>query len=199
MTEPLTFSQITPSLHPLLLRSLALLSLPIPTQIQSTLIPLAISSNNDFLARASTGSGKTLAYAIPIIQSILAARDSKRASTANQLEGEEGGGTKALILVPTRELAEQVRGQIGKLIDGLGLEGEGEIRIANVAGNDGNSTNKKRKKNSAMGGERAERMHLADRPDIVVATPSRALSHLRAEVSCCPCPRPSALSAHHRN
>lgn len=59
------------------------------------------------------------------------------------------------MLVPTRELAEQVRGQVGKLVEGLGLgEGEGEgIRVVNVAGNEGG----KKKRKTTAGGERAER------------------------------------------
>lgn len=187
-----TFATIAPPLHPLLLRSLgASLGFPTPTPIQATLIPLALSSSRDILARARTGSGKTLSYAIPIVQGILARRD----------RGEQGG-TRALILVPTRELAEQVRGQVGKLVEGLGL-GEGEeVRVVNVAGNEGG---RKKRKSAAGGGDRVERcvfflcllslqgeadldyvcirMQLADRPEIVVATPSRALAHLRSEVS----------------
>jgi hypothetical protein len=142
--EKKTFATITPALHPLLLRSLASLQFPTPTPIQSTLIPLALSSSRDILARARTGSGKTLSYAIPIVQGILTRR-------ANG----EVGGTRALILVPTRELAEQVRGQVGKLVAGLGLgEGEGEgVRVVNVAGNEGG----RKKRKSGAGGERVER------------------------------------------
>lgn len=137
------FSTLEPGLHPLLLRALSSLQFPTPTPIQATLIPLALSSNRDVLARARTGSGKTLAYTIPIVQGILQRRDRG-----------EMGGTRALILVPTRELAEQVRGQVAKLVDGLGLgDQEGEaIRVVNVAGNEGG-----RKKRKHVGGERQER------------------------------------------
>ncbi|GAA6043388.1 hypothetical protein JCM8097_005301 [Rhodosporidiobolus ruineniae] len=164
--KPKAFADLEPALHPLLLRALSSLQFPVPTPIQAALVPIALSSSRDVLARARTGSGKTLAYSIPIVQGILQRRDR------GELEG-----TRALILVPTRELAEQVRGQIGKLVDGLGLgEGEGEgIRVVNVVGEAGGR--KKRK----TGGERVERMQLADRPEIVVATPSRALAHLRSE------------------
>ncbi|KWU43722.1 DEAD-domain-containing protein [Rhodotorula sp. JG-1b] len=143
-TKPKAFASLEPALHPLLLRALSSLQFAVPTPIQATLIPLALESARDILARARTGSGKTLAYAIPIVQGILQRRDQ------GQLEG-----TRALVLVPTRELAEQVRGQIGRLVEGLGLgDSEGDrIRV------------------------------LADRPEIVIATPSRALAHLRSEVS----------------
>ncbi|GAA5879640.1 hypothetical protein JCM16303_004113, partial [Sporobolomyces ruberrimus] len=180
--RPTSFSSLEPALHPLLLRSLSSLSFPVPTPIQSTLIPLALSSSRDILARARTGSGKTLAYSIPILQGILQRRSQ------GQSTGESGGaGTRALILVPTRELAEQVRGQIGKLVDGLGSSnpGEGEtIRVVNIVG--GTTGSRKKRKGgkgtgNGEGGERVERLQLADRPEIVVATPSRALAHLRSE------------------
>ncbi|KAM0750820.1 DEAD-domain-containing protein [Meredithblackwellia eburnea MCA 4105] len=162
------FSTLEPPLHPLVLRSLATLSFPKPTPIQAALIPHALASSRDILARARTGSGKTLSYAVPIVHGILTKRD----------RGEKNG-TRALVLVPTRELAEQVRGQIGKLVDGLGLPQGEELRVVNVAGGEG--TARKKKKKQSLGGERVERMQLADRPEIVVATPSRALGHLRSE------------------
>jgi ATP-dependent RNA helicase DDX56/DBP9 len=148
------------------------------------LIPLALSSSRDILARARTGSGKTLAYTIPILQGILARRDNRGGNGGNGV-----GGTRALVLVPTRELAEQVRGQIGKLIQGLGINEDDKtnttgIRVVNIVGGGiGHSSRKKRKgvNGGGEGGERVERLQLADRPEIVVATPSRALAHLRSE------------------
>lgn len=147
MSTKTAFADLEPSLHPLLLRGLASQEFVHATPVQSTLIPIALAQKKDVLARARTGSGKTLAYAIPIVQGILQRRDRG-----------ETGGTRALILVPTRELAEQVRGQVGKLVDGLGLgDAEGEaIRVVNVAGNEGG-----RKKRKAVGGERQERCVLA--------------------------------------
>lgn len=142
--KQVAFADLEPQLHPLLLRALSSLSFPVPTPIQATLIPLALSSSRDVLARARTGSGKTLAYAIPLVQGILQRRDRG-----------ELDGTRALVLVPTRELAEQVRGQVNKLVDGLGLadqQGEG-IRVVNLVGDQAHS----RKKRKAAGGERIER------------------------------------------
>ncbi|KAK9370337.1 P-loop containing nucleoside triphosphate hydrolase protein [Lipomyces kononenkoae] len=68
---------------------------PAPTQIQTEAIP-GILHDRDILASAPTGSGKTLAYVLPI---------------AHILQKDQPGGTsgiKALILVPTKELATQV-------------------------------------------------------------------------------------------
>jgi ATP-dependent RNA helicase DeaD len=71
-----------------------------PTPIQAGLIPLAIE-DLDVLGQARTGTGKTAAFAIPIIEGLHPAR--------------EVHGPQALILVPTRELAVQVREEIAKL------------------------------------------------------------------------------------
>ncbi|KAK4046796.1 ATP-dependent DNA/RNA helicase [Microbotryomycetes sp. JL201] len=165
MPSTTEFAALEPALHPLLLRALSALQFPVPTPVQAMLVPLALSSTRDILARARTGSGKTLAYAIPVVQSILQRRDRG-----------ELGGTRALILVPTRELAEQVKAQVARLIDGLGL-GQHTIRIVNAAGHD----HARKKRKTGGGGDRTERLQLADRPEIVVSTPSRALTHLRAE------------------
>ena len=68
-----------------------------PTEIQGKAIPLALSGR-DVMASAQTGSGKTAAFALPIIEC---------------LEG-PGNKPRALVLVPTRELALQVEGQFGR-------------------------------------------------------------------------------------
>ncbi len=65
-----------------------------PTEIQEKTIPLALS-RKDIMASAQTGSGKTAAFALPIIE---------------HLQG-PSNKPKALVLVPTRELAVQVKGQ----------------------------------------------------------------------------------------
>ncbi|SDA00973.1 BZ3501_MvSof-1269-A2-R1_Chr2-2g04820 [Microbotryum saponariae] len=169
--KPISFASLEPALHPLLLRSLAASQFPVATPIQASLIPLAISTHRDLLARARTGSGKTIAYAIPILHALLTQRAAN--SSASSVKG-----TKALILVPTRELAEQVRGQVNKLIQGLGLSDDDEIGLINIAGGVDPKTNKKRK-TAKKGVE--DKVQLADRPSIVIATPSRALTHLRSQ------------------
>ncbi|EGG12210.1 uncharacterized protein MELLADRAFT_46695 [Melampsora larici-populina 98AG31] len=78
-----------------------------PTGIQSISWPLLTSSINpltrDVIIQSQTGSGKTLAYLVPIIQDLLclSTSDSNKRLTREI-------GTMAMILVPTRELAEQV-------------------------------------------------------------------------------------------
>ncbi len=68
-----------------------------PTDIQRELIPLALEGK-DCLGQARTGTGKTAAFALPIIQRIT-----------------PGEGLQALVLVPTRELADQVHEHVRKL------------------------------------------------------------------------------------
>ncbi len=78
-----------------LLRAIAGQNQSVPTAIQSSAIP-AILRGSDVWASAQTGSGKTAAFALPILQ-LLSSETRQR-----------GRFVRALILVPTRELAAQV-------------------------------------------------------------------------------------------
>ena len=79
-----------------LLRAIAELSYETPTPVQRAAIP-AILRGRDVWASAQTGSGKTAAFVLPILERLGTAR---RASA----------GVRALVLVPTRELALQIEG-----------------------------------------------------------------------------------------
>ncbi|KAI8350376.1 P-loop containing nucleoside triphosphate hydrolase protein [Blakeslea trispora] len=147
MTEQ-TFASF--DLDPRLTRAIAQLNFTHPTPVQAQGIPLALAGK-DILARARTGSGKTATYALPIVQKILAAKQD--------LETEST--TKALILVPTRELAEQVTNHINKLLTYTNQL----VKVVNLAG--------------SMSVQ-LQRPLLAEKPDIIVSTPSRALIHLEA-------------------
>jgi CRISPR/Cas system-associated endonuclease/helicase Cas3 len=70
---------------------------PTPVQAQTLAVALA---GHDALVTASTGSGKTMAYVWPMLYHI---QYNSTGTTNNQ-----GGGPKGLILVPTREIAQQV-------------------------------------------------------------------------------------------
>ncbi|WP_303786988.1 DEAD/DEAH box helicase [Azovibrio restrictus] len=78
-----------------LLEALELSGYARPTPVQTQAIP-AVLAGRDLLAAAQTGTGKTAAFALPLLQRLAA---EPRA---------EPGRVKALVLVPTRELAEQV-------------------------------------------------------------------------------------------
>lgn len=73
----------------------------VPTEVQCKAIP-AILHNRDVLAGAETGSGKTAAFALPLLQKL---HQQKQKDTYNSARGNH---IRALILVPTRELAVQI-------------------------------------------------------------------------------------------
>ncbi|MEI9942478.1 MAG: DEAD/DEAH box helicase [Pseudomonadota bacterium] len=77
-----------------LLRALAELSYQAPTAVQAVAIP-AILQGRDVWASAQTGSGKTAAFVLPILE---------RLGKGHR----ESSGVRALVLVPTRELALQI-------------------------------------------------------------------------------------------
>ncbi|WP_415032972.1 DEAD/DEAH box helicase [Azonexus sp.] len=88
----MTFSAL--GLRPPLLSTLEALAYLQPTPVQKQAIP-AILAGRDVLAAAPTGTGKTAAFALPLLQ--------KFSTTVP-----DAPGVQVLILVPTRELAEQV-------------------------------------------------------------------------------------------
>jgi ATP-dependent RNA helicase RhlE len=81
----------------------------IPTPVQAKAIPPALEGA-DILATASTGTGKTLSFLIPMIQRM-------DATSAPSTKGKRGP-IRALILLPTRELAMQVLDAYWKLVPG---------------------------------------------------------------------------------
>nr|XP_040053351.1 LOW QUALITY PROTEIN: probable ATP-dependent RNA helicase DDX56 [Gasterosteus aculeatus aculeatus] len=133
-----------------LLKAVADLGWSQPTLIQEKAIPLALEGK-DLLARARTGSGKTAAYAVPVIQRILASKQSVREQDV-----------RALILVPTKELGQQVQAMIRQLAAFCSRD----VRVADVTGKTDLS---------------AQRPVLMEKPDVVVGTPSRVLAHLAAQ------------------
>ncbi|OHU85379.1 MULTISPECIES: DEAD/DEAH box helicase [Pseudoalteromonas] len=133
------------SFSPLLLQALDELNFHTLTPIQQAAIPV-VRKGHDVLATAQTGTGKTAAFALPIIQKLL------------ENESEEAGQPRALIVAPTRELAEQ----IGQNCSAF-------------------SKHTQLKTVTLFGGVSAEgqAQSLAKGADIVVATPGRLLDHIR--------------------
>ncbi len=68
-----------------------------PTEVQAQTIPLVLDKN-DLIVKAQTGTGKTAAFALPITQMLF---DKQEA-------GKKGKRIRALVITPTRELAQQV-------------------------------------------------------------------------------------------
>ena len=124
-----------------LVAALQKLNITMATPIQTQAIPLLLEGK-DILASAQTGTGKTIAYVLPVLQQLLAS------DTAT-----------ALILVPTRELAVQIKDSI------LDILGRGSSIFTAVL----------------IGGEPMQRQfaQLKRRPRIIVATPGRLNDHLQ--------------------
>lgn len=128
-------------LKPELLKGLQELEFTTPTPIQASAIPLLLQGH-DVAGQAETGSGKTAAFGLPLLHSLNT--DLKQ--------------VQALVLVPTRELAVQVRQELKQL----------GKHIANL-------------KISAFYGGHAfsqERASLAHPPQVLVGTPGRLTDHL---------------------
>jgi superfamily II DNA/RNA helicase len=130
-------------LLPALLRAVEEKSYLAPTPIQSAVIP-AVLSGRDVWACAHTGSGKTAAFALPILQ--------QRSNDERDLPLR----VRALVLVPTRELAAQV----GESINSYARYLSQPVKVLTVFG--GVSIN-------------PQMMALRGGADIIVATPGRLL------------------------
>jgi ATP-dependent RNA helicase RhlE len=127
-----------------------------PTEIQSRVIP-AVLSHRDVWACAATGSGKTAAFVFPILHRL--AQESESNSDTRPMMASERCSerpTRALIVVPTRELANQIMESVHRYGRNL------PVRIKTCALIGGISENLQMK--SLRGGS-----------DIVIATPGRLL------------------------
>lgn len=139
-----------------ILRALADNKFGTPTPVQRESLQNSLGgAARDILARARTGSGKTLAYGLPILQKIVATKQGIPKSST------EYSATRALVLVPSRELAEQATRQLNDVLTYC----KDMVRVANLA----------RPVKSSV-----QKLLLSERPDVVVATPSRALASMQA-------------------
>ncbi len=126
--------------HPSVAAGVAAAGYETPTPIQARAIP-QVSNGRDVMGLAQTGTGKTAAFVLPIL---------------NRLMGSKHGCVRALIMAPTRELAEQIH----QAIETLGRKTR--IRSVTVYGGVGINPQIRKLKHS----------------DIVVACPGRLLDHI---------------------
>jgi ATP-dependent RNA helicase DeaD len=130
------------ALRPELLQALTSLGYEEPTPIQREAIP-PLLEGHDLVGQAATGTGKTAAFALPVLQDL--------ARSAG------GAGPTALVLVPTRELAEQVSQAVHRYGRDLG------VRVLPVYG----------------GQPIGRQLQALQRGvDVVVGTPGRVLDHI---------------------
>ncbi|PIV81606.1 RNA helicase, partial [bacterium CG17_big_fil_post_rev_8_21_14_2_50_64_8] len=132
-------------LHPSLMRGIEALGFTNPRSIQDETIPAGLAGR-DVLGLAQTGTGKTAAFALPLLQRILE---------------QPGSGPRALVLAPTRELANQIAAEIRALSKFTRIKG---VTIYGGV--------------SAYGQASA----LRGRPEIVVGCPGRVLDLLQQNI-----------------
>ena len=123
------------------LANLAQLGYTAMTPIQAASLPLTLAGR-DVIAQASTGSGKTVAFGLPLVQQLDPARWQ----------------AQALVLCPTRELADQVTLEIRRLARAVG-----NIKVVTLCGG------------VAL---RGQTLSLEHGTHVVVGTPGRILDHL---------------------
>jgi len=97
-------------LHPKLVEALARMGAETPFPIQAATIPAAIEGK-DVLGRGKTGSGKTVSFCVPVITKLVAGGSQPR----------KPNKPRALILAPTRELADQIDRTASQLARAVGF------------------------------------------------------------------------------
>lgn len=144
--QPVTASQYVPThhfidfnLHPLIQNNVSRMGFTNPSPIQDQAIPIGLAGK-DVVGIANTGTGKTAAFAVPVLHRLMT-----------------DPSAKAIILAPTRELAQQIEEQCRQIAKGSGLDG------ALLIGG------------TAMGPQLGELRH---RPRIIIGTPGRTKDHL---------------------
>ncbi len=130
-----------------LLEGLDHMNIKLPTPIQQQAIPVALEGR-DLIACAQTGTGKTAAFLLPLIDIITG------------YGPREKGSIRALIVVPTRELALQIDQQLQAIAYFTPISS-----IPVYGGSDGASFDQQ--KQALMGGV-----------EVVIATPGKLMSHL---------------------
>lgn len=88
-----------------------------PTHVQVKGIGEILTSNNVMIS-SEAGSGKTLAYGIPLVHSVMRFKNSGKGERGR---GERGEDPLAMVVVPTRELAEQIGRVLTKLAQVVGV------------------------------------------------------------------------------
>ncbi|XP_053510127.1 probable ATP-dependent RNA helicase DDX31 [Ictalurus furcatus] len=146
-----TFQEL--DLHPHLVATLnKVLNISSMTSVQKQTIPV-LMSGKDAVVRSQTGSGKTLAYGIPMIQSLQAVQPKIQRSD----------GPLAVVIVPTRELAQQSFQIFQKLLKPFTWIVPGVL----------------------MGGEKrkAEKARLRKGINVLISTPGRLVDHIKNTLS----------------
>ena len=148
--EPsLAFSAV--GLHPVLQRAVADQGYTLMTPIQAKAIPLVLAGR-DVMGAAQTGTGKTAAFSLPLLHKMLAHENASMSPARHPV--------RALVITPTRELADQVADNI------KGYASHSKLRVAVVFGGID---------------MKPQTLELKGGVEVLVATPGRLLDHIEAK------------------
>jgi ATP-dependent RNA helicase RhlE len=158
MTEPVAPAEAAPAprfdtlpLDPKLLRAVADSGYTAMTPIQAKAIPIVLAGT-DVMGAAQTGTGKTAAFSIPLLQRMLKHENSSMSPARHPV--------RALVLAPTRELADQVAQNV------LAYAKHTNLRVACVFG----GVDIKPQAAQLKGGV-----------EVLIATPGRLLDHIEGK------------------
>ncbi|MGR6503373.1 DEAD/DEAH box helicase [Shewanella sp. Koi 1] len=126
-----------------------------PTRVQQLAIP-AILAGRDVLALSQTGSGKTLAFGLPLLQAIHQQLQQQVGVAGAESVPSLASNAQALVLVPTRELAQQVTIALHALASKLSSSLNIQLLCGGIA-------------------QEEQLAELAAKPQLIVATPGRLL------------------------
>ncbi|RUS30275.1 P-loop containing nucleoside triphosphate hydrolase protein [Jimgerdemannia flammicorona] len=156
-----------------------------PTQIQRRAIPILLGPSRrqvviddievpdedvDAVVQAETGSGKTLTYLLPIVNRLILSSTTDASSTnASSTSAKRSVGTLAIVLTPTRELAQQVLGVLQTLLSLPPCGTTGRRRSHWIV------------PGVVIGGDKkkSEKARLRKGVNVLVSTPGRLLDHLQ--------------------
>lgn len=147
MSDPKDFTHF--GLDPLIIAAITEMGYATPTPIQAKAIPV-VMKGLDVMGAAQTGTGKTAGFALPIIQQLLSQASASMSPARHPV--------RALILAPTRELADQTADNVKKYVS------KTPLRCAVVYGGIDMD---------------AQTAALRAGVEILVATPGRLLDHLQ--------------------
>ncbi len=145
----LAFSAV--GLHPVLQRAVADQGYTLMTPIQAKAIPLVLAGR-DVMGAAQTGTGKTAAFSLPLLHKMLPHENASMSPARHPV--------RALVITPTRELADQVADNI------KGYAAHSKLRVAVVFGGID---------------MKPQTLELKGGVEVLVATPGRLLDHIEAK------------------
>src|SRR5580698_3535867 len=147
------------NLHPALAKALAARGYETATGVQAAVLDPALAGR-DLLVSSQTGSGKTIAFGAVLARTLLGADEGEEPAAPAAIKARARTEPAALVIVPTRELATQVRGELAWLL------ADTRLRLASFTGG------------TPVGGD----LRTLERGvDVVIGTPGRLVDLLRRE------------------